>query len=359
MLRPARHGIVIACATTSLASAVSAAGIERAGPSSRVLFETGRYVEFSGTYANPDLSGEGGEFPPGTPIPGTTGNILDSFTNFGAAYKADINDRMSYAIILDQPYGVSLSYPRGLYDGTSATIDTTTLTGVLAYDITPAVKAWAGVRAQRMSADGAIPFLGDYTIETDTDIGYGYMLGVAYQKPEIALRVALSYYSAIEQEFETVEFGAIDGTLEVETPQQVVLEFQSGIAVDTLVFGSIRWVDWPQFEIDPQNYPLDIPLVSYEKPWTAYSLGIGRQFTDRIAGAFEVRYEPQTDTVQPALGPVDGGTFLTASMSYDMEPFTISGGVTYGWLGSAENELGSSFDDGTIQGIGFRISYNF
>ena len=197
-------------------------------------------------------------------------------------------------------------------------IDTVALTGILAYDVTPAIKIYGGLRAQRMKADGAVPFLGGYTIETDADIGYGYMLGAAWQKPELAMRVALTYRSAIEQDFDTVEFGTINSTLHVETPQSVALEFQSGIAADTLVFGSVRWVDWPQFEIDPTNYPLDVPMVEYEEAWTTWTLGVGRQFTDRLAGAFEVAYEPATDTILTLLGPVDGGVVTTASLSYDV-----------------------------------------
>lgn len=359
MSRSIRDGVAIALMASTTASMAAAAGIERTPPSTRVLFEEGRYMEFSLSYVDPDVSGTGGSAGPGFPIPGSTGNILKDFSTFGAAYKADLGGRLSYALILDQPFGVSLNYPRGFYEGTSSDLETTALTGMLGYDVTPRWTVYGGLRAQRMEAEGAVPFLGGYTIETDTDIGLGYMAGIAYQRPEIALRVALSYYSGIEHSFDTEEFGSIDGTIDVETPQQVALEFQSGIAANTLIFGSVRWVDWPQFEIDPDNYPLAMPMVAYEDPWMNYRLGIGHQFNERLAGAFEVSYEPQTDTVMPALGPVDGGTILTASLSYDLDPFIISGGVSYGWLNSAENELGTTFDGGTLQGIGIRIGYRF
>lgn len=359
MSRPVSHGMLIALTASVCASAAAAAGIERQFPSTRILFEPGRYLEFSAIYADPDLEGEGGALAPGVPITGSTGDIFGAFSNFGAAYKADLTERLSYAFIADQPYGSSTDYPRSLYAGTAAHIDTVALTGILAYDVTPAIKIYGGLRAQRMKADGAVPFLGGYTIETDADIGYGYMLGAAWQKPELAMRVALTYRSAIEQDFDTVEFGTIDSTLHVETPQSVALEFQSGIAADTLVFGSVRWVDWPQFEIDPTNYPLDVPMVEYEAAWTTWTLGVGRQLTDRLAGAFEVAYEPATDTILTLLGPVDGGVITTASLSYDFGSLTLSGGVSYGWLGDAEAATGTRFEDGRLTAVGLRLGWHF
>jgi long-subunit fatty acid transport protein len=359
MPRSVRHGIGAALMASICATTAGAAGIERYVPSIRILFEPGRYLEFSLAYADPDLEGEGGALGPGVPITGSTGDIFDGFSNLGAAFKADLTERLSYALVADQPYGTSTAYPRSLYAGTVANIDTVALTGILAYDVTPAVKVYGGIRAQRMKADSAIPFLGGYDIKTDTDIGYGYMLGAAYQKPEIALRVALTYHSAIRHDFNTVEFGSIDSPLSVETPQSIALEFQSGVAANTLVFGSVRWVDWPQSVTDPVNYPLDVPMVEYEEAWTSYTLGLGRQFNDRLAGALQVSYEPATDTVLTTLGPVDGGVIATASLSYELDPFTISGGVSYGWLGEAENEAGTRFEDGRLTAIGLRLGYHF
>ena len=359
MSRIAGHGAMIALMASACGSAAAAAGIERNVLSSRVLFEPGRYAEFSLAYADPDLEGEGGALAPGVPITGSTGDVLGAFSGLGAAYKADLAGGLSWALIADQPYGSSTDYPDSLFAGTAANIDTVTLTGILAYDVTPAFKVYGGLRAQRMKADGAVPFLGGYTIETDADIGYGYMLGAAWQKPELAMRVALTYYSAISHGFDTVEFGSVNSTLDVETPQAVSLEFQSGIAADTLVFGAVRWVDWPQFEIDPANYPLDVPMVEYEEAWTSYMLGVGRQFTDRLAGAFQVSYEPATDTLLTLLGPVDGGVVATASLSYDVGALTVSGGVSYGWLGEADTITGTRFDDGRLTGIGLRLGWHF
>jgi len=50
---------------------------------------------------------------------------------------------------------------------------------------------------------------------------------------------------------------------EIKTPQSVNLEFQTGIAKVTLLFGSVRWVDWTAFNIFPADFPDVNPIVSY------------------------------------------------------------------------------------------------
>ena len=61
----------LAMAASLVTSGAFAAGIERTAPSTRILFEEGRYLEFSFGYVAPDLEGTAG---PGAP----TGNLFES-----------------------------------------------------------------------------------------------------------------------------------------------------------------------------------------------------------------------------------------------------------------------------------------
>lgn len=358
-----RRAGLVALTVLASASTAGAAGIERVAPSTRILFEEGSYLEFAFNYVDPDLDGEGGrvEVSPGVvyPIAGSTGDIFDSFKTFGAAFKTDVTDRVSYAISIDEPYGVRTEYPEGFYDATSASIDATTLTAALSFDATPGIKLYGGVRAQHMEAQGSVPFAGSYDVETDSDIGFGFMAGAAYQRPALAQRVALTYYSPIEHDFDTLEFGAMSSSLHVETPQQVSLEFQSGVSPTTLLFGSIRWVDWKDFVIDPTFYPPDQPIAEYQENTTTYTLGLGRQLTERISAAAQVSYEPSSGTVLTTLGPVDGSTLVSGALKYDRDDYSITGSLTHGWLGGAVNELGTRFDDGKVWALGLRLGYRF
>jgi long-chain fatty acid transport protein len=362
MTRVSAMALAIALGASGTAQA---AGIERTAPTTRSLFEEGRYLEFSATWANPELSGRGGSAAalggPPFAAPNGTGNIFESYATLGFAYKADLNDRLSYALIFDQPWGVDTLYPDdplSIYSGTEAHLSTNQITGILAWDATDRVKVYGGIRAEQLSADAAIPFVGGYTIDTDTQTNFGYMLGAAYQIPEIAFRLGVTYYSAISHDMNTVEFGTIRDKTEIETPQSVNIEFQSGVAENTLVYGLIRWVDWSEFAISPPNYPLGT-LVDYEKDWTTYTLGVGRQFTDTWGGFAQVTYEPGNDTVLTTLGPVDGRTSLGLGATYTRDAVRVTAGVNYTWLGEARNPLGTQFEDGDAFGVGVRVAYTF
>jgi long-subunit fatty acid transport protein len=177
--------------------------------------------------------------------------------------------------------------------------------------------------------------------------------------------VALTYYSSIEHNLSTTE--SVGGSLfytttDVETPQSVKLDFQTGVAPKTLVFGYIRWTDWTQFNVTPPVFGEvtgGLPLVAYESDVWTYNIGVGRQLTDRLAGAFSITYEPDTNEAMPTLAPYDGQLLATLALSYDMNPWNISGGVTFGKLGDARNAFDTDFNDGSIWGAGVRASYNF
>ncbi|MFQ5622332.1 MAG: OmpP1/FadL family transporter [Paracoccaceae bacterium] len=352
-----KTGVILGA--TLCATAAVAGGIERNAPSTSILFEDGRYLEFSGRVVAPDLTGTGG-----SPQPvGNTGNLLETYFSLGFAYKADINDRLSYAVIINEPWGVDTDYPvaAGGYGGTVAELTSYSLSGILAYDATPAFKLYAGARVQSMEATATIPFLGSYSVAASQDYGYGYLVGAAFSKPEIALRIALTYYSEIEHSLNTAESfvgGSLDAKTGITTPQAINLEFQTGIAADTLVFGSIRWVDWSSFAISPPLYTGTVvgsPLVDYAEDWTNYTIGVGRRFNENWSGAIIGSYEPATNTVLTTLGPIDGRTSIGLAVTRTSGNVKFTAGASYVWLGEANNVLGTHFSDGSAIVAGFKI----
>ncbi len=276
----------LACSSLiALAAAGSAraAALEQVVPNTiRLLYQEGRYGEFGVSYTDPDQSGEDATLPPFPPIlpnpttlPGNTGDVFRSYWSVSGAYKADLNDRLSYALILDQPLRADTRYgagtfpqlppplPASLYGGSMADLTTYQISGVLAYDVTPSVKVFGGARAQLLQAKAAVSFVNNYSVDAKDKWGYGYLLGAAYERPDIALRVALTYYSKISYDLSTRETvvpfatGVADTQntkTDVDTPQSVQLDFQTGVAPKTLVFGYVRWVDWSEFNISPPVY---------------------------------------------------------------------------------------------------------
>jgi long-subunit fatty acid transport protein len=367
-----------------------AAALEQTVPATiRLLYQEGRYIEFGVQYTDPDQSGEGATIPPGVfgplpvPLQGNTGDVFEDRWNFTGAYKADLNDRVSYGLVFDQPFWADTRYGPGiftnsalgiavpLYEGSKADLKTYQITGALAYDVTPNVKLYGGLRAQRLDAEAAVSFVDDYAVTADDKWGYGYLLGAAYERPDIALRVALTYYSKIGYDLDTAEStattGRVDTETDVDTPQSVTLDFQTGVARKTLVFGSIRWVDWSEFTVSPPLYEAataDLlgqprPLVRYADDWWTYNLGIGRQLTDQLAGSFSITYEPDVGGEMTSLGPYDGRTTATAALSYDYGQVNVTGGITYGVLGDTFNLLQTDYNDGSVWGAGVRVGYTF
>lgn len=389
---PASHSRRIAALLAGTAAlgapaAASAAALERAAPSIvRILYEDGTYGEIGLVYSDPDLEGKNGVAPPveaigfpGGPISGKTGNLLGDDVKFSGALKGgfSFDDRLSWIVLFDQPYVANTRYGQGSfpdafnYGGTDADLDTYQLSGGLAFDVTPNVKIYGGIRAQRLDATASISFLSDYAIKAEDKWGWGGFVGAAYSRPEIGLRVALTYSSKIAYRLDTVEsatgFGEIDDKTDVDTPQSVTLEAQTGIDAKTLVFGSVRWVDWSEFAIAPELYGQvtsvflgeERALVDYPEDWWTYNIGVGRALTDDLAGNLSLTYEPQVNEVLTTLGPVDGRTTINAGLSYDIGQVNIAGGLSYGWLGDTTNLLDTKFRDGTIFAAGLRVGYTF
>jgi long-chain fatty acid transport protein len=197
-----------ALATTS----AQAAGVDRTVQSMNILFQKGTYVEFGVTHSVANVSGRTSAALGNARIR----NIARPVTSGTLAFKSDINDNWSYAVILDQPIGADVLYPSGsLLRGSKARLDSTQLTGILRYSFGNGFSAYGGLRSVwtsgrvKLGPNLPVPALGgapfNYRMTTNTDQAFGYLVGVAYEQPEIALRVALTYHSEIRHRFKAKE----------------------------------------------------------------------------------------------------------------------------------------------------------
>ena len=362
------------------ATAAQAGGIDRSGQSVGILFEKGNYAEFSFGRVSPNVSGIGAGTAPSltTPTPGQeSGNMTDNYNQVGGGLKYQINDNLSAALIVDLPFGANVSYPAAttyFARGSNAKIRTMAMTGLLKYTTPSNISVFGGLKYQTMSALASVPFVASYTGEAKRDGSFGYVLGMAYEKPEIALRVALTYSSKVKHDFvpnETTAYplpAALFGVpITVETPQSVNLEFQSGVAKDTLIFGSARWVDWSNFRIAPTVYSTLTnggALVSYSKDTITYTLGVGRRLNSNWALAASVGYEKPSGGFSANLGPTDGKKSLTLAAVYTRNNMKITGGISYVKVGDTQTTLGggvpaSNFADNKAVGVGIKVGYSF
>jgi long-subunit fatty acid transport protein len=358
------------------AGGVQAGALDRTGQPVDVLFESGRYLEFSLTNVSPSLTGKNINSTLGA-VGTRSGDIGVDSLSFGAAYKADINDTWSYAIILDQPFVAEVDYPGGtgyFAQGSSAEFNSNAITTLLQYNMPSGFSVYGGLRFQETDAKAAIGFVNGYRVDADPDWGVGYVAGVAYERPDIALRVSLTYNSEIAHENDVSETftGAAaalnaDSIAEFETPQSVNLAAQSGIAPNTLLFGSIRWVDWSDFDLSPQVYSSTTvtgqPLLSYEEDITTYTLGLGYRISDMWSVAGSVAYEENTGNLFTNLGPADGQTSLGLAAIYTQGNMRVTAGVRYTMIGDTTTAVrgnpAAEFNDNDAVSFGLKVGFNF
>ncbi|WP_071799156.1 outer membrane protein transport protein [Natronohydrobacter thiooxidans] len=349
------------------ASPAFAGGIERNPQSMAILFQQGNYVELGVAHARPKVSGTTGPAFGSAP----TGNITRRFTTGSLSFKGDFNEQLSYALILDQPFGADTLYPTGSpLAGSTGQVENTMLTGVMRYKFDGGFSAHAGLRSSWTSGSVSLPFAGGYTMSTDRDQAWGYLLGVAYEMPEIALRVALTYNSRIKHSFSATEtipahpLSPFSTSFDTNLPASVNLEFQTGVAEDTLVFGSVRWVNWKDFMIQPTMYNAAIsttPLVDYDRNSITYTLGVGRRFNENWSGSVSLAHDTGNGRETGNLGPIGKRNTLGLGISYTKDAMTISAGVQYARLGGVTTRppVNSQFGKNSAIGAGVRIGYRF
>ncbi len=342
-------------------TAATAGGIDRSGQSIGAIFEDGKYVELSYGYVMPSVSGTVGA---GTV---SSGSAAPDYANVGLAFKTDISDVVSLALIVDQPFGANVAYdetdPGYPISGTNAEVNSNAITLVGRYKFNENLSVHFGPRYLR--ADGhytrnlpSIP-AAFYSSKYASGSGTGYVAGAAYERKDIAMRVALTYSSAID-----LELDGTDGDLTATLPQSVNLEFQSGVAANTLVFGSVRWAEWSEGHITDMELitrPGGEPIVEWDDDVVTYTLGVGRKFSDSFSGALSVGYEKSLDRAKSNLSPTDGYTSVSVGGTYTMtNGIELTGGVRYIMAGDATTEtIGADFKDNSAIAVGLKIAYTY
>lgn len=341
-------GVSALLATTSIASA---GGLERSGQPITAIFESGTYAELSFGVVDPDQSGTLGGI--------ASGDVNPAYGRLGAAVKWDLNDSISMALIYDQPFGALTQYTTPGYPipvGAGVDLSSESVTALMRYRMGNGMSVHGGLRL--VSAEATL--VGSQYVQANSATGTGFVLGAAYEKPEIALRAALTYSSGIDMEHDA-RFAPggtmVPDSVHYRLPQSVNLDLQTGIAPGTLVFANIRWADWSDADITGPGGAMinDFTVDSME-----YTIGIGRQVTDRFAASISFGWEPGHDAPVAETSPSDGTKILSLAGSYDLtDNLTLGGGISYHWRGDATTQSGAVFTDNSLLGAGIKISYNF
>lgn len=353
--------IAVAALCCSASTAI-AGGFERSGLPLGFMFENGSYVELSYGHVSPKIDGAAGA----GAMP--SGNMAESYSTAGLAFKTDLNDKLSLGVTIDPSFGADVHYPNPspgpvpyTIRGTNAELNGDTIALIGRYKLTDQFSVLAGLRSVGIGGNVGVWSGGSllYSASYDTDRDVGYLVGAAYEKPEIALRVALTYASETKHDLATTVAGSPVGSETVELPKSLTLDAQSGIATNTLLFGSIRWVDWTSTRLNSIGYPAP-PLIGHNNDTITYTLGLGRKFNDNWSGAVSIGYEDAKGGIAPNLTPTDGFLSLGVGGSYTQGNMKISGGVRYVKIGDATSLSGNSeFTDNSALGVGVKVGWSF
>jgi long-subunit fatty acid transport protein len=373
--------LTVSAALLLTTTAVTAAGLDRSGQSVGIIFEEGNVVELTFGVVTPKISGTSSAALGSK----NSGNMAASYTQIGVGVKYQLEDNLSVALIFDQPFGADVDYKNAdpaYYTGAAtASVSSTAMTAVARYSLNSNFSVHGGLRYQTVRAAVSKPTVRDYDIKSRASSAKGYLVGGAYERPDIALRVAVTYNSAVTHNITATETcsaplpvcAGTTAVTSVDTPESINLEFQSGVAANTLVFGSVRYAKWTQFDYAPPVHASDVPnglgrgsLQSYDNDTYAFALGVGRKFSDTWSGAVTVGYEKAEGGFSADLGPTDGNKSIGLGATYSIDNMEITGGGRYIMLGDATTENptspgddGSKFANNSAIALGLKIAYKF
>lgn len=379
-----------ATALTMTALPALAGGLDRSGQPVGLIFEDGNYAELSYARIMPSVTGNDVAMFGGR----DTGSIAGNHDLPGFGIKYDINDRLSVAFKYDHDYGADITYPLGdsiALGGTSAFVRSEGYTAIARYKFDQGFSIHAGLRATNASANVTLkgPAYGGfdgYNFKGDSAWGTGYLIGAAWEKPEIAARVALTYFSKVEHNFasnETINGVPMDailaanglptttGRTKVNTPEALNLDFQTGVAENTLVFGSVRYAKWGGFTVAPEGMGTlsaaltgtAAKLVELEDDSTTWTLGVGRKFNDNWSGSAFITYEGKGDKLVSPLTPTNGYTGFGLAAVYTRDNMKITMGGRYLMLGDADPSTADTaraeMKDNHALALGVKVGFTF
>lgn len=340
---------------------------------------------FDAAKINLDYSGQGGPFG-STPIPAA---VEAGVTAQAAAIQADVTAAATaiatnggtpnipvltqqvtdqyIAAVSQQVVAAGITLPDPFVD---LTMRSTVLT--LNYKVSDRLDVFGGVKYTEGSATGNVISEPSGDINAKKGSVTSPVVGMSYSIPDIALRVTATYqgkattkhetstaYSATMQGLGLPASMALADT-EASLPESFTLDFQTGIAANTLLFGSIHHAKWGDAHI---YFDGSSEAKSTWEDSTTYSLGVGRKLNDNWAISGSVNYEAGGDKAGTSLlSTTNGVQGISLGAKYTRDNMSVSAGVNYSQLGDKDvtAALGTgNFKDSSALTMGMKVGFNF
>ena len=223
-----------------------------------------------------------------------------------------------------------------------------------------------GVRQAKIQSSSVTTMAASYAINSTSKTGMVY--GIAYERPDIALRLEVLRSEGIDIGLEGSATASaatpLTGTMVV--PEATTVNFQTGIAKDTLLMASAHKVGWGVSQIEVQVPAMEaLNIASEFSNSTSYSLGLGRKLSEQTSASLTYSWEKGSkSTSGSAFTMSNGSKTLSAGVSHKINALTISGGISYTKVGDVEvtsetTGLSSSYTGNSVTAVGVKIGYSF
>ena len=358
-------------AAAMLGSPVFSGGWEASRLDSSMMYQDGSYAEVGTTSADYDIQGTTQAGKKHKMAKDQTRTSLGFKTQYGD-FDVGLTSYRSGAIQMDgangHSAGCSLLNLAACSVVPSADVEVNSLALLARYRINENMSVLGGLNRYDVSNGTVTTLLGHYVVSGDE---MAPIVGAAYENKEIALRAELVMQietdvalTAASSTGPSVATSALTGATMV-LPQTLTLNLQSGIAADTLLFGSIHKADWADAQIViPANAvgPVSATGSAFSNT-TAYSIGLGRKITDDLSvlGSYSME-DGSGATSTSSFTMNDGHQTLGLAARYTYENMTITGGYSYAKVGDVtvtSSGLTSTYTDNKVTGIGLKVGFSF
>ena len=354
----------------------NAEGLERINVDPSFLFTEGSSAEIGFATVNPSLpavKGTGSAF--------TFQSGLDvgrSFSALTGSVKTEMGDNFDLGLFYtNQGNGVGLDY--GTITGAEgnitikADLEMPTLAAIGKYQINDAMSVFIGAKQTTVNAGATLKLGSDSNNNVNPDVtshwelskktGIGAIYGAAYEMPEIALRVVLTVEDDIDLKIPATAKGglAATGTATASIGDAMSLNFQTGIAEDTLLFGNIRRSNWKDNQVKVPFLVVGLQQISSFSDGDSYSLGLGRKISDDLSVSISGFYDGSSGGAISELAPTGATRTLSLGGKYAIsDNADLSFGGSYSQRGDALTaNYKASLTDSKVISLGAKVGFRF
>ena len=225
-----------------------------------------------------------------------------------------------------------------------------------------------GINRYAIAGTGTVTSLtGHYEVTGDQIVP---IVGLAYEISDIAMRLELviepntniSNFTAKTSANSSTATAAVTGE-SMKIPQTTTLNFQSGVASNTLIYGTIRQGSWTDAQISIPAGNAAAAITSAFSNKTSYSVGVAQKFSEQFSTTFSYKTEAGSGSTSTDFFTLsDGSQTYSVGARYAMGNMMLSAGYSYTVLGDVTVSAGgasATYANNTVSAFGAKIGITF